>query len=113
MPRIRFLFDPKIPRDKVNEWAEYLKGSIHNVSDDEAQRWLRRGNVEILTTREVNRILREAEKEEEKKEEEEGKEEEKKIESPASQKPEIRAINTPNIPVVTTSTLITSGTVAS
>lgn len=47
MPQIRFLFSPKIPNDKVKEWAGYLKGSIHQVTEDEAERWLKRGVVEI------------------------------------------------------------------
>ena len=48
MPKIRFISSPKIPNDKVNEWAKYVKGSVHDVSSDEAERWLRRGVVEVL-----------------------------------------------------------------
>jgi hypothetical protein len=49
MPRIRFTVDPKLPRD----WADkpYRKGTEHDVSADEADRWLRRGVAEIVADR--------------------------------------------------------------
>lgn len=46
MPRIRFTADPKLPRD----WADrpYRKDTEHDMSDDEAGRWIRRGVAEIV-----------------------------------------------------------------
>jgi len=48
MPQIRFTSDPKIPSDKVREWAEYVKDSVHEVNNSEADRWLRRGVAEVF-----------------------------------------------------------------
>ena len=41
MPRIRFTVDPKLPRD----WAHlgFRKGDEVDLSEDQANRWLRRG----------------------------------------------------------------------
>lgn len=41
MPRIRFITDPKLPRD----WAHlgFRKGDEVDLSEDQANRWLRRG----------------------------------------------------------------------
>lgn len=46
MPRIRFTADPKLPRD----WADrpYRKDTEHDVSQDEANRWLRRGVAVVV-----------------------------------------------------------------
>lgn len=46
MPRIRFTADPKLPRD----WADkpYRKDYEADMSDDEADRWLRRGVAVIV-----------------------------------------------------------------
>lgn len=48
MPKIRFISSPKIPNDKIKEWSGYIKGSVHEVSDSETERWLNRGNAEIV-----------------------------------------------------------------
>ena len=65
MPKVHFLGDVKIPRDMVDEWADYKAGTIHDMSENEAERWLRRGGCEILTTRQANVILKEEVKVEE------------------------------------------------
>lgn len=65
MPRIHFTSSPKIPRDKVNEWGDYKIGSVHNISDNEAERWLRRGVAEIVSPRRAAVINKEEEQAEE------------------------------------------------
>lgn len=46
MPRIRFTADPKLPRD----WAHlgFRKGDETDLSDDQANRWLRRGVAVVV-----------------------------------------------------------------
>lgn len=47
MPNVRFIADPKLPRD----WADkpYRKGYETAMSEDEADRWVRRGVAIIVT----------------------------------------------------------------
>ncbi len=59
MPKIRFTGSPNIPHDMADKWGKYIRGSIHEVSNDEADRWLRRGMAEVLTIRQANLILKE------------------------------------------------------
>jgi hypothetical protein len=59
MPKIHFTSNPKIPNDKVDEWKDYLKDSVHDVSSTEAERWLRRGVAEVITTRAANLLVKE------------------------------------------------------
>jgi hypothetical protein len=51
MPQIRFTADPIIPDDMVKIWDKYIKGTVHNVSAHEAERWLRRGVAEVVSAR--------------------------------------------------------------
>jgi copper chaperone CopZ len=51
MPQIRFTADPIIPDDMVKVWDKYIKGTVHNVSGHEAERWLRRGVAEVVSAR--------------------------------------------------------------
>jgi hypothetical protein len=88
MPKIRFTQSVKIPRDMVDEWKDYINGSVHDVSNDEAERWLRRGSAEIVTTRQINREIKleeESKSEEIKKPEETKTEEVKTSETQTSQ----------------------------
>ena len=64
MLKIHFLTNPKIPNDKVDEWKDYKKDTVHEVSSDEANRWIRRGVAEIVTTRQTNLIVAELKEEE-------------------------------------------------
>ncbi len=98
MPKIHFLQQIKIPFDKVDEWAKYIVGSIHEVSNDEAERWARRGVAEVVTTRQANVILKSEEPEEEAKEEiktPEAPKEEVKVEEV---KPEEEIPQSPTVP---------------
>ncbi len=63
MPQIRFTKAPSVPRDKVNEFAKYIVDSVHNVSSDTAERWIRRGVAEIVTNRQLNKEIKDAETE--------------------------------------------------
>ncbi len=47
MPNVRFIADPKLPRD----WADkpYRAGHEAAMSDDEANRWIRRGVAIVVT----------------------------------------------------------------
>ena len=47
--KVKFIQSPKIPNDKVNEWKGYVKDSVHDLNNDEVERWLRRGMVEIVS----------------------------------------------------------------
>ncbi len=83
--KIKFTFNPKIPNDKVKEWKDYVKDSVHDLSDFEAERWIRRGVAEEI--REVEKLEKEIEEkvkepkiEEPKKVEEVKKEEVKELE---------------------------------
>lgn len=49
MPNIRFTFSPKIPSDMVDVWGKYVQGSVHEVTNVEADRWLRRGVAEVIS----------------------------------------------------------------
>jgi hypothetical protein len=51
MPQIRFTADPIIPDDMVKVWDKYVRGTVHNVSAHEAERWLRRGVAEVISDR--------------------------------------------------------------
>lgn len=46
MPRIRFTADPKLPADLAH--LAYRKGTEADLSDDQANRWLRRGVATII-----------------------------------------------------------------
>lgn len=46
MPRIRFTADPKLPRDLAH--LGYRKDTEADLSQDQADRWLRRGVAEIV-----------------------------------------------------------------
>ncbi len=65
MPKIHFTSSPKIPFDKLEDWGKYVLGSIHDVTNDEMERWIRRGVAEQVTTRQANVILKEIEGDEE------------------------------------------------
>lgn len=46
MPRIRFTADPKLPRDLAD--LGYRNGVEVDLSDDQANRWLRRGVAVVM-----------------------------------------------------------------
>lgn len=46
MPRIRFTSDPKLPRDLAH--LGYKKGDEVELSDNAAERWLRRGVAVVM-----------------------------------------------------------------
>lgn len=46
MPRIRFIADPKLPRDLAH--LGYVKGMEVELSEDQAGRWLRRGVADVV-----------------------------------------------------------------
>ncbi len=56
MPKIRFLENPKIPNDMVDEWGGYVKDSVHDVSVGEVERWLSRGVCEVVTARQLREV---------------------------------------------------------
>ncbi len=73
--KIKFIFNPKIPNDMVDKWKDYVKDSVHDLSDLEAERWIRRGVAEEI--KEVEKIEKKVEEKiEESKEEKEIKKEE-------------------------------------
>ena len=47
MPKVKFVQEPKVPRDFAHKG--YKKGWEGEMSLDEANRWLRRGVVEIVS----------------------------------------------------------------
>lgn len=49
MPRIRFTGTPKLPRDMAH--LGYVLGTEVDLTDDQANRWLRRGVAEIIPDR--------------------------------------------------------------
>lgn len=46
MPRIRFTADPKLPDDLAH--LGYRRGTEVDLSEDQANRWLRRGVAEVI-----------------------------------------------------------------
>ncbi len=57
MPKIKFTQDIKIPTDMAESWAGYVKDSVHDMSLDNAERWLRRGVAEVVS--EVKEVVNE------------------------------------------------------